>query len=95
MYFTASSFEIVGLSYTYFLIYLFLLKKKQKVNIMNFVKIKWYGDWYVFKYDENQNLISKKELVNDAVVSELTYTYDSEYIKIDSEIFKKFNQTEG
>lgn len=44
---------------------------------MNFVKIKWYGDWYVFKYDENQNLISKKELVNDAVVSELTYTYDS------------------
>ena len=32
---------------------------------------------YIFKYDENKNLISKKELVNDAVVSELTYTYDS------------------
>ena len=44
---------------------------------MNFVKIKWYGDWYVFKYDENKNLISKKELVNDTVVFEFTYTYDS------------------
>ena len=32
---------------------------------------------YIFKYDENKNLISKKELVNDTVVFEFTYTYDS------------------
>lgn len=32
---------------------------------------------YIFKYDENKNLISKKKLVNDTVVFEFTYTYDS------------------